>query len=162
MNYTASLLALMVCSQSAWAGPIADRFAAGVLGMPWGSPLDSVVGVLPEGDHSYAWPPPGDRGYFVKDDEEFMGVARRGHKVGYWFDDGDRLKSVTFSFPYERKEELRGALIAAFGPSSAKVIRGRSEVVGWRDENGMWMVLKTTLDSKHGIAWLGIYRPDKR
>jgi hypothetical protein len=161
MNYTVSLLALAFCCNSAAAGPIADRFAADVLGIPWGSSLDSVVGVFPQGDHFYAWPPPGDRVYLIRDDQDFMGVPRDGHTVLYWFDDADRLKSVTVSFPYERKEELIGALISAFGGSERKVISDRSEMVGWRDDNGMWMVLKTTIDPKNGIAWLAISRPEK-
>jgi hypothetical protein len=161
MNYTASLLALTLCCHSALAGPIADRFGSSVLGVPWGSSLDSMVGVFPVGDHVYACPPPGDRGYLVRDDQEFMGVARGGHTVLYWFDDDDRLDSVTLSFPYERKEELFGALISAFGHSGWKMTRGRSDLVAWSDGNGMLIFLKTTIEPRNGIAWLSIRKPKR-
>jgi hypothetical protein len=85
MKHTALLLALALCCPIAHAGPIADRFGSGVLGMQWGTSLDCVLGVLPQGDHIYGTSR-GNRGYVVKDDQDFLGVARRGHNIVYWFD----------------------------------------------------------------------------
>ena len=160
MKCTASLLALVLCCPVAHAGPIADRFASGVLGMQWGSSLDSLVGVLPQGDHIYGTSP-GNRAYVVKDDQDFLGVARRGHNVVYWFDEDDRVESVTLSFPYERKDELMGALISLSGHSGQQVIHKRSHVNIWGDDYGMSIYLKTTIDAQNGIAWLQISRTER-
>jgi len=160
MNCTASLLALLLACPAAFAGPIADRFASGVLGMQWGSSLDFVVGVLPQGDHVYGTSR-GNRGYVVKDDQDFLGVVRGGHNIVYWFDENDRLESVTLSFPYERKDELLGALVSLSGHAGRQGTSGRSRVSAWRDHDGMWISLKTTFDAKNGIAWLQIDRPER-
>ena len=161
MKCTASLLALVLCWPVAHAGPIADRFVSGVLGMQWGSSLDSVVGALPQGDHVYGTSR-GNRGYVVKDDQDFLGVARRGHNIVYWFDENDTLESVTLSFPHERKDELMGALILLSGHSGRQAIHKRSHVNIWGDHYGISIYLKTTIDEQNGIAWLQIDRPERQ
>ena len=158
MKYMASLLALVLWCPTALAGPIADRFGSGVLGMHWGSSLDFLVGVLPQGDHVYGTSR-GNRGYLVKDDQDFLGVVRPGHNVVYWFDENDRLESVTVSYPYERKDELLGALVSLCGHAGRQLTRERSRVNVWGDSNGMSISLRTTLDAKNGIAWLQIDQP---
>lgn len=160
MKCMAALLTLVLCCPAAHAGPIADRFASGVLGMQWGSSLDSLVGVLPQGDHVYATSP-GNRGYLVKDDQDFLGVARRGHNIVYWFDENDRVESVTLSFPYERKDELMGALLSLCGHAGRRVTRGRSHLNVWGDDYGILISLKTTIEAQNGIAWLQISRTER-
>ena len=160
MKCTASLLALVLCCPVALAGPIADRFASDVLGMQWGSSIDSVVGVLPQGDHVYGTSR-GNRGYLVKDDQEFLGVARRGHNIVYWFDENDRLESVTLSFPHERKYELMGALISLCGHPGQQVTHKLSHLNIWGDDYGLLIYLKTTIDAQNGIAWLQISRTER-
>ena len=157
MKFTASLLALLLFGPSALADPITDRFGSGVLGMQWGSSLDLIVGVFPQGDHIYATSP-GNRAYVVRDDQEFLGVARDGHNVVYWFDANDRLESVTLSFPYERKDELLGALISLCGHAGWQAISKRSRLTIWGDDDGTWLFLRTTFDTRNGIAWLQIKR----
>ena len=159
MNYTVTLLALALCCQSALADPVADRFAAGVLGMQWNASLEWVVAVRPEGEHFYATSK-GERGYTVEDDQEFMGVARRGQRIRYWFDENDKVESISLSFPYERKEELLGSLVSAFGYQGYKVTHGRTQLIAWRGHNGIVVLWMATIDPSHGIAWLQIDRPE--
>ena len=158
MKCTAALLALALCCPVAHAGPIADLFASGVPGMQWGSSLDSVVGVLPQGDHIYGTSP-GNRAYVIKDDQDFLGVARRGHNIVYWFDEDDRLESVTLAFLSARM--IMGALLSLSGHSGQQAIHKRSHLNIWGDDYGMLIYLKTTIDAQNGIAWLQISRTER-
>jgi hypothetical protein len=159
MRVVAWLLVSALGCQSASAGPIAERFGSDILGIPWNSSLDTVVGTLPVGDHVYATTP-GQRAYLVRDDQDFMGVSRRGHNVLYGFGQKNELVAVVVSFPYERKEELIGALISAFGAPQGKMRRGQQQLTGWRNDRGVSVSLTTSSEAKHGIAWLSIRGPN--
>lgn len=157
MNRAALLLASALLCEYTFAGPIADEFGSGVLGMAWDASLDSVVGVFPDGEHVYATTP-GQRAYLVRDDQEFMGVIRTGHSLLYGFGSTNNLVAVVFSFPYERKEELMGALLSNFGRPRETNSNGQQQSAAWQDR-GISIVLRTSLEPKHGIAWLGILGP---
>ncbi len=159
MRCAGLLSALMLFCQSTFAGPIADRFGSGVLGMAWDSSLDSLVGVFPNGEHVYATTP-GQRAYLVRDDQEFLGVVRTGHSLLYAFGSRENLVAVVFSFPYERKEELMGALISHFGQPQGTTRQGQQQSTQWRKDRGVYVVLRASLEPKHGIAWLSILGPN--
>lgn len=158
MKNIAWLLVLMSWCHSSSAGPIAEHFVWGIFGVPWGTSLDSMVEMFPNGDHVYAITP-GGRAYLVRDDQEFIGVARNGYNVLYAFDQKNELVGVSLMFPYERKQDLLRALISAFGAPHENTNRGQNRIVSWRKDEGVSLILRTSLDPKHGIAWLGIRGP---
>src|SRR5207253_10730641 len=55
-------------------------FGGGVLGIPWGATLASVLGPYPQGDHVFAGTPAW-RAHWVKERQQFLGIPRDGKGV---------------------------------------------------------------------------------
>lgn len=159
MKRAATVVLLSLCCHFAFAGPIADRFGTNIVGFPWGVPLDSIVGVFPQGDHVYSTAP-GERSYAIKDNQDFLGVPRAGQNILYSFGRQNELVSVTFSFPYERRDEIQGALMAAFGAPASTAPWGRQKASRWLDEKGVAITLVASTEPRYGIVWLSISGPN--
>ena len=80
-------------------------FGGGVLGIPWGATLASVVGTYPQGDHVFAVTP-GCRAYWVKEGQQFLGIPRDGKGVLLGMDRENHVAIASVAFDFERKVEL--------------------------------------------------------
>jgi hypothetical protein len=155
------LFAFVICisvAMCAHGGAIADNFGSGFSGIAWGASLDTVVGVFPNGDHVFSTTP-GQRAYSVKDDQEIFGVPRQGHSILYGFGEQDEVVVVAASFPYERRDQLLGTLIATFGADAQQSARGQQVRYDWHSDAGVAVSVVASKKPKHGIVWLCIYSP---
>jgi hypothetical protein len=152
---------LLLLAPLSEAGPVYETFRSGILGIPWGATLDHVIGVYPDGDNVFATTP-GHRAYFVKDGATFLGVPRERQGVVYGFDAEDKLGIVAIAFAYERKEELRGALISLFGPPrySADPHDARVRRYLWTSDEGMRAQIEELGAAQKTIVWLVVAAPN--
>jgi len=156
MRYLAGL-ALLV-SGSAWGGPIASQYSAGYDGVRWGLPLADLVGMLPQGEHHFSTAP-GERVYIVGSDEAILGVPRSGTTTQYHLGKSGGVEEIALSVPYERRDELLGALISQFGSYARRYEVGTSIHYDWRRDQNVAIAVRISKDSRYGIAefWMVHY-----
>ena len=139
-------------------------FGGGVLGIPWGATLTSVVGTYPQGDHMFAVTP-GCRAYWVKDGQQFLGIPREGRGVLYGLDRQNRVATAAVAFDFERKDELRTTLTSLFGTPMAATSSAEKTQYGWRSPEGMIASVTEFGEGAQRIVWLSIsvpgYKPVK-
>jgi hypothetical protein len=164
MRALSLLVALCLTPITGEAGALYDTFRGGILGIPWNATLDRVIGAYPDGDNVFATTP-GHRAYFVKDGGTFLGVPRDRQGVHFGFDADNKLGVVAISYAYERKEELRGALISLLG---APVQTGRDRrypntvIYVWPSDNGVRAQLWELGEGPRAIVWLVVAAPGYR
>ena len=149
-------LLLLAPSSPVWSGPIADQFSPGYEGVRWGLPLADLVGMLPEGEHYFSTAP-GQRNYSVRNDLPFLGVPRNGMRVQYGFGKDGGVEWIGIAIPYDRYQQLLGALIVQFGPYATTQDVGLIRYFRWRPDQGVLITLRVTRDPRYGIAefWIG-------
>jgi hypothetical protein len=153
-----TLTALLIC-KVAGAGPLADQFRGGFNGATWGSSIDSLVGMFPTGEHVFATTP-GERGYWIKDQTPLLNVPRDGQSILFGFNEKDLLESITLGFAFDRKEQILGALISAFGAAAGSGLQGTKSFDCWKADGKIALCLWASKEAKHGISWLTIYGPN--
>jgi hypothetical protein len=146
-------LLLVGLSAASHAGPIHDTFRGGVLGVPWGTPLDVLTGTYPNGDHMFAVTP-GHRAYWVKEGTPFLSVPRPTNGVLYGLDENNRVSVVAIAFEFERALELRNTLTSLFGVPISMPSKGKSTSYGWKADNGIAVVVTEMGDAHQQIVWL--------
>ena len=150
--------AVFLC-KAAGAGPIADQFEGGFNGATWGSSIDSLVSMFPPGEHVFATTP-GGRAYWIKDPSPLLNVPRDGQSILFGFNEKDLLESITLGFAYERKEQVLGALMSAFGAPTSTGLKGTKTFNCWKPDAKIALCLWASKEAKHGISWLAIYGPN--
>jgi len=144
-----------VLGSTAVAGPIADDYRSGVLGTPWGASLESVVGVYPVGDHLFSTAP-GQRSYWVKDDQPLFDIPRDELGILYSFDKENRLLGVSIAFSSERIDQLLGALTVRYGAWTRVAPEGVHKYYDWRPDADIQLQVDTTVAGSYGITWLAV------
>jgi hypothetical protein len=139
----------------AWAGAIYDQFGSGYEGVRWGLPLTDLVGMMPDGDHYFSTAP-GQRDYAVKNDAPLLGVPRSGTRVQYHFGKGGGVESIAVGIPYDRYQQLLGALISQFGRYSQTTEVGSITYYLWKQDQQIQIAVRVTKDPRYGIAEFGI------
>jgi hypothetical protein len=159
MKSLSLLLFIAIFCRTTGAGAIADQFQGGFNGATWGSSIDDLVSMFPPGDHVFATTP-GERAYWIKDPVPLLNVPREGQGILFGFDEHDALTSITIGFPYDRKEQIVGALMSAFGAFDHTGSKGTKTFHCWKRDAKIALCFWTSQKSKHGIAWLTIYGPN--
>jgi hypothetical protein len=142
---------LTAASTAAWCGPIAEQFASGYEGVKWGLPLADLVGMMPEGDHYFSTAP-GHRVYTVKNDAPLLGVPRDGTRMQYHLGKEGGVESIAVGIPYDRREQLLGALISQFGTYSTKRDAGAATYFRWPQDQQVRITVRVSRDPRYGIA----------
>jgi hypothetical protein len=142
---------LTVASTVAWCGPIADQFAWGYDGVKWGLPLADLVGMMPKGDHYFSTAP-GHRVYTVRSDAPLLGVPREGTRVQYHLGTDGGVESIAVGIPYDRREQLLGALMSQFGAYSIKRDVGAATYFRWPQDQQVRITVRVSRDPRYGIA----------
>jgi len=147
---------LLVISAPGWSGPIAEQFGSGYEGVKWGSPLADLVGMLPQGEHYFSTAP-GERVYIVRNDDPLLGVPRTGNRVQYHFGKDGGVESIAIGVPYDRYQQLLGALISQFGPYAASRDVGAVTKFWWKEDQGVVIAVRVSREARYGIAefWIG-------
>jgi hypothetical protein len=146
---------LVVASATAWGGPVSDQFSMGYEGVRWGLPLADLVGMMPEGDHYFSTAP-GHRLYMVRNDEPILGVPRPGMRVQYHLGKDGGVESIVVGIPYDRHQQLLGALMSQFGRYVRATEIGDITYYYWPRDQQIQLVLRVTKDPRYGIAEFGI------
>lgn len=153
---------LMLASMSpACAGPIAEQFALGYGGVSWGLSLPNLVGMIPGGDHYFSTAP-GHREYTVRNDEPFLGVPRAGTRMQYGFGTDGGVEFIALDFPYDRRDQLLGALYAQFGRYARVNEVGGAIIYTWAQDGDIRMTVRASRDPQFGILefWIRHVTPD--
>ena len=151
MRYASAFGFLVLISNSAMGGPIADQFGSGYNGVRWGLPLADLVGMMPEGDHYFSTAP-GERVYTVRTDDSLFGVPRQGMRVQYHLGKNGGVEYVAIAIPYERRGELVSVLMSQFGVYSATRDVGTAQIFDWKPDRGIHMAVRVSRDVHLGIA----------
>jgi len=136
------------------AADISPTFRDGIFGVPWGAPLESVIGIFPEGD-SLPLGMSGYQGFWVRDGQTFLGVIREKNGVLYAVDDKDGVSAASIAFPYNRKEELLAVLTQMFGPAKATPKSGQVRY-GWPTKGSLGASVTDDRTTQHPMLWLTI------
>jgi hypothetical protein len=153
------LLALLAATcVAAPADSLKATFGGGVLGIPWGATLTSVVGIYPQGDHVFAVTP-GCRAYWVKDGQQFLGIPREGKGVLFGMDSQNHVAIAAVAFAFERRVELHGTLISLFGVPTTASQSGGMTRYGWRSPDGMTASVTEFGEGTQRIIWLTVSVP---
>jgi hypothetical protein len=156
MRCIAVLLALGAMSQAACAGAIANQFKLGYGGVAWNTPLVSLVGMLPGGDHYFSTAP-GERVYTLRNDDPLFGVPREGMRVQYHFGKGNGVDYIAVAVPYERREQLLGSLISLFGPYANAVPKSAATIYAWPRDHDIVMAVRASQNPTNGILEFWLY-----
>jgi hypothetical protein len=152
------LVLLTATCFAASADSLKTTFGRGVLGIPWGATLTSVVGTYPQGDHVFAVTP-GCRAYWVKDGQQFLGIPREGKGVLYGLDRQNHVAIAAVAFDFERKEELRTTLTSLFGAPMVATRSDEKTQYGWRSPEGMIASVTEFGEGPQRIVWLSVSIP---
>jgi hypothetical protein len=158
MRHKPFALLLLAISPLAWSGPIADQFRSGYEGVRWGLPLADLVGMLPEGEHHFSTAP-GERVYIVRNDEPLLGVPRVGNRVQYHLGKDGGVESIAVGIPYDRYQQLLGALISQFGPYAISREVGTATQFKWKLDEGVFIAVRVSRNPRYGIAEFWIAHP---
>jgi len=157
-------LGLLVTCAFCRAGPLANTFGTGVLGVPWGATLDQVVGVYPDGDNVFSTAP-GHRSYWVREGAPFLGIPREGQGVLYGLDDQDHVVIASLAFGFERRVELQSALQSLLGVPRISSESNNYRQYYWPADGGMRVELREYSEPRHAIIWLVVaspsYKPER-
>lgn len=137
------------------ASSLKETFGPGILGIPWGTSLTSLVGVYPQGDHMYAVTP-GCRAYWVKDGQQFLGIPREGKGVLFGLDKQNHVAIAAVAFDFERKDELRTTLTSLFKIPKVSTRSGAMTQYGWRSSEGMIVSVTEFGEGPQRIIWLSV------
>jgi hypothetical protein len=152
------VLMLGLLAPLAHGGAIATQFSSGYGGVYWGTSLDSLVGVLPGGEHHFSTSP-GERAYIVKNSDPFFGVPRSGMNIVYHMGKGDVVEGIEIAFPYERRDQLLGVLLSLFGAYTQMVVnQGLAVIYRWPHDNGITVTVRTSTNPTNGILEFGVAR----
>lgn len=141
---------MVISTPAVWAGPVAEQFGSGYDGVSWGLSLAQLVGMIPEGDHYFSTSL-GHRVYTVKNDEPFLGVPRAGTRIQYHLGIGGVVESIAVGIPYERREQLFGALIPQFGRPTRVDEVGNSLIYTWPQDRDVRIRVRASKDPRYGI-----------
>jgi len=157
-----SLFASMVvlASRVAFGGPIGEQFHSGFGGIAWGMSLVQLVGMLPEGDHYFSTAP-GHRAYSVRNDEPLFGVPRVGRRIQYHLGTDGGVEKIAVGIPYERREQLLGALISQFGRYASARSIGDTIIYAWQADQNVAITVRASRDPQYGILEFWVGRVDK-
>ena len=150
-----AVMLTLVSLPLAWGGPIADQFGSGYGGVPWGLSLAKLVGMVPGGDHYFSTAL-GHREYSIRNDEPFLGVPRPGTRIQYGLGTDGGIESVAIGFPYDRREELLGALYSQFGRAAQINEVGTAVIYRWAQDGEIRIAVRASRDSQYGILELWI------
>jgi hypothetical protein len=152
------VITLALLSAPSHGGPVAAQFSSGYGGVAWGTPLDSLVGVLPGGEHHFSTSP-GERVYIVRNDDPLFGVPRQGMSVAYHMGKGNVVEYIGIAVPYERRDQLLGVLLSLFGPYTRTAVnQGTAAIYSWSIDNGIAMAMKASANPTNGILEFGVAR----
>jgi hypothetical protein len=119
--------------------------------------LVDLVGVLPGGEHFFATTA-GERDYAVENNETLLGVPRTGMKVQYGLGKDNRVEVIGVNVPYERRDQLLDALVAAFGSFKGKYTKGTSTTYYWAADDGIQISLRASVVPSYGILQFEVSR----
>jgi hypothetical protein len=143
------------------ASPFSQTFGNGILGVPWGAPLTSLVATFPQGDHMFAITP-GCRAYWVKDGQPFLGIPREDRGTLFGLDKQNRVAIVSIAFDFSRKDELRSTLISLLGAPMASSRTGEKTQYTWRSPEGMRASVTEFGEASQQIVWLSVATAEYR
>ena len=159
MRFVRLLAPLLLLTAAASAADIGSTFREGVLGVPWGASLDTLIGIYPDGEHSFATTP-GQRSYAVRDGQTFLGIPREHASVRYGLDEQNKVAIVAVAYPFERKEELRDVLLQLFGPPLFNRTWQNGEIqYGWGARAGWIATVRILGEPRYQLVWLTIVTP---
>lgn len=147
---------LLATAAPVWSGPIAGEFSSGYEGISWGLPLADLVGMLPQGEHYFSTAP-GERVYIVRNDDPLLGVPRIGYRVQYHLGKDGGVESIAVGIPYDRYQQLLGALVSQFGPYAVTRQVGTATGFWWKEDQGIVIAVRISREPRYGIAefWVG-------
>jgi hypothetical protein len=150
----ASLLVLSLAAKVAFAGAIADQFSSGYGGVPWGMTLNSLVGLLPGGDHYFSIA--SGRIYSLRNSDPLFGVPRENMRVQYYLGADNGVEGIAVAVPYERREQLLGVLIGLFGAYARTASQPSAIIYTWRPDHDIIMNVRASREPTNGILefWL--------
>ena len=146
---TICILILLLATQQAYAGKIAEYFSEGVFGVKWGSTLEEVKIVFPNGEVSTN-PATKKINYAAPNGLSLFGIKRNPDSwVCYNFDDKGRFNAIVIGFPNTgggEEEELLNTVINDFGEYKTVEERGIPPVFGgsffvWQRDEGIELTL---------------------
>ena len=151
----------LVLSTPALAGEIHDRFAAGIGGIPWGTKLDDLIAMRPGGDQHFSTAP-GQRCYFLTDEEPLFGIERRGMGVEYHLGKNNEVRSAALGVPYAMREQLLGQLTAMFGRYWESPLNSVAVSYYWPADDRVRISVRASRDPKNGILefWVSVIPPE--
>jgi hypothetical protein len=147
----------LALSASAIAGAVDNEFAAGVRGVPWETTLDELIAIRPGGDQYFSTAP-GERCYIVADDEPLYGIARPTMRMQYHFGKDNRVTSIAIGVPYDRREQLLGELLLAFGPYRKPYVYGTAIHYEWPSAQRARIGVRASRDPNNGMLefWIRV------
>ena len=134
--------------QPVHAGKIAVYFSEGVFGVKWGSTLEEVKQIFPDGEVNAG--PKGVIYYSSPNGQSLFGIKRNPDSwVCYNFDKKGRFNAIVIGFPNSggsEEEELLNTVIATFGDYTTKEERGMPPFWGgsffvWQRDKGIELTL---------------------
>ncbi len=158
MHRATLILALGLLAPLAHGGSIATQFSGGYGGVSWGTSLDSLVGMLPGGEHHFSTSP-GERAYIVENGDLFFGIPRSGMNIVYHMGKGNVVEDIEIGFPYERRDQLIGVLLSLFGAYTQTVVnQGLAVIYLWPRDNGITVTVRASTNPTNGILEFGVAR----
>jgi hypothetical protein len=156
------LAVMLFAAQRSTAGPIEDQFGWGYEGVSWGMSLTKLVGVFPDGEH-YFTTAPGERGYMIRNNDPIFGVPRAGTRVQYHLGKDGGVEIIAVGVPYERRDQLMGALLQLFGSYSSTRTVGQAIIYTWQRDGRITICVRASKDPTNGILefWISNIDPSK-
>jgi hypothetical protein len=152
------ILAAGLLSLPSHGGPVATQFGSGYGGITWNTSLDSLVGMLPGGEHHFSTSP-GRRVYIVTNDDPLFGVPRPGMSVAYHMGKANVVEYIGITVPYERREQLLGVLLSLFGSYTRTTVnQGLVAIYSWPVDNGIALAVRASVNPTNGILEFGVAR----
>jgi hypothetical protein len=150
MHRAIFLTAIFFVAYQADAGPIAAQFGSGYEGVQWGTTLTKLVGLFPEGEHYFSTAPD-SRVYMVQNNYPIFDVPRVGTRVQYALGINGGVESIAVGVPYERRDQLLGALLSLFGSYSATGTVGTAIIYQWPQDNQIQISVRASKNPTNGI-----------
>jgi len=151
MRSTCFGISLILASSAISAGGPAQQFASGYGGISWGTSVDDVIGMMPDGNLYFALPE-GSRDYIVKNDDPIFGISRSGQTLQYHFGVDGRVDQIEVHVAYESREQLVDAMISQFGAAYSKRHVGSTESQFWAVDGRTFIGIRVSRASRYGIA----------
>jgi hypothetical protein len=140
------------------AGAIFDQYSGGFGGIAWGTSLTNLIAAIPGGDQYFSTAS-GHRLYSVRSDEFLLAVPRAGMRTQYHLSANGTVELIGISVPFDRRDQLLGALISAFGTYRGKMIKGVSDEYSWPADPGIKIAVRASRDPTNGILEFWIVGP---